>query len=178
MKTLLLDVDGVLVDIANPVHKAAESILQRQLTLPENWSHHAFHLAMDMSSTERELFDKAMIFDDNIGWKLDLYPGAQDFVTEITKSHDVCFVTTHWSGMRHWVTARENLLKTYFPDIDIVFTHSKFRVSGDLLVDDQPDHIMSARCKGVLFDRPWNRGFRTNRRATDYEHLLQTLELV
>ena len=178
MKTLLLDVDGVIADVATPVYKVAESICARPLPPPDQWQHHVFHLAMDLSSTEFELFDRAMRFDDDIGWKIDLYPGAEDFVKEVSKSYDVCFVTAQWKRMNHWVVSRENLLSEYFPDIDVIFTHQKFRVRGDILVDDQPDHVVSVQSRGVLFDRPWNRNFKAERRALDYEHLLSMLEVV
>lgn len=177
MKTILLDVDGVLVNLCDPVHRAAEGILARPLPPPGSWQTHIFPVAMDMSSTETELFERALLFDDDLGFKVDLYPGAEQFVNELTRKYDVCFVTAPWPRMRHWVYARENLLQSYFPDIDVVHTRHKFRVNGDILIDDHVDNVMLAQSKGVIFDRPWNYGFKAPRRALNYEHALQMLEI-
>lgn len=175
MKTVLLDVDGVIADCMTPVHRAAEGILGRPLPRPDQWEHFEFKDALQLDSREDELLHQALLSDDRVGREILLYPGAYKFVKTLSRHADVVFVTSHWRRMPHWVPARDALLENCFPGLDIVYTHSKTRVLGDVLVDDKPKNILENRHRGLLFSRPWNRHAVGLKRVESYEQILEML---
>jgi 5'(3')-deoxyribonucleotidase len=175
MRSIALDVDGVIANCVGPVHAAAESILGRELPPPSEWNNFDFEVSMHMTPEETEFFHAAMLSDDNIGWKIDLYEGAESFVDKLSRKADVFFVTAAWRGMKHWHAARENLLGRYFPALDVVFAHAKWRVNYDKILDDKAATIHAVGSRGVLFNRPWNENAVGVVRVYDYEEALDVL---
>lgn len=154
MKTLLLDVDGVIADCHTPIKAFAESLFERRVPPVEEWRDFEFPPSMKLSTQEgmrfhlraKEEFDPRLI---------ELHPGSVEAVAELKKRAEVVFVTSHWKGMESWVPARDELLAQF--DCDVVYTHSKHRVKGDILVDDK---LATLKNRGdwepVCFHRPWN----------------------
>ena len=179
---IALDVDGVLADCASVVHAEAQRILGcNDLRKPEHWHSFSFTDSMDLSDEQWALVELQLRFDDSLGWQIQLYDGAFNFVDKLRCEHDVYFLTAQWEGLPHWVTARQALLHRYFPNTDVVFTHAKHRAAFDWLVEDRAQtaaRIGKSHC--ILLDRPWNRlnrpaGFHV---ATGYSDLLDTVEMI
>jgi 5'(3')-deoxyribonucleotidase len=174
MKTILIDVDGVLADCATPVHTAAERIVGRRLPTPDVWYHFSFGPSLGLTKQEDDYLHLTLRKEDNIGWKIDFYDGACEFVAKLGRDFDLAFVTTHWMGMGSWVPARDNLLRNYFPDIAVVYCKEKWRVQGDWLIDDRAETIAENKERGILFSQPWNRkADKTFLRARSYEEVLE-----
>ena len=174
MRTVALDVDGVLVDFAYPYWTAAERILNRDLPDPSEWSHGTFEHAMRLTYEESSYLTRQLQREDNIGYKLDFMDGAAEFVNKLSETHDVFFLTAQFRGFKHWVTQRENLLKQAFPDLNVAFMHEKWRCHFDCLVDDLEKNCRDAgTARSVLFSQPWNRNVRGLRRAWSYDDILE-----
>jgi 5'(3')-deoxyribonucleotidase len=177
MKTILLDVDGVLCDCATPVYNVARRVIGERVPPPRAWFSFEFDVSMGLDFAEECGLYATIHNEDCLGWHVQPYPGARDFVEELLdRGHDVCAVTAHWTlggVLPCWVPARCELITECFFDIPVVFTHHKGRVQGDFLVDDGP-HNMSPR--GILFDRPWNRNSNHPRRARSYQEVLEMVK--
>ena len=172
MTTIALDVDGVLVDCTVAIHDFAQTLLQRPLPEPESWQHFDFSDAMQLNQAERMYFN-AQIVRSSIPEKFTWYPGAVDFVVELRRHFDVFFLTAPWPGFSAWVPAREKMLKSEFPDVDIVFSHAKTRCRFDVLLDDKVENVVAAQHRGVLFSRPWNNLSTLENRVSSYEEFIQ-----
>jgi 5'(3')-deoxyribonucleotidase len=154
---IALDCDGVLLDCASAVHKAAERILRQQLPAPDYWHSYSFEEAMLLSDEQATRFFEQVAREDSLCWRIHFYPGAKAFVSALREQgHEVYFLTAPWKGMRSWVTAREELLHGAFPDLDVVFTHAKQRATFDLLIDDRLTTVASMPNRAWLFHRSWN----------------------
>lgn len=174
---IALDCDGVLANLADPVHEAAERILERKLPTPGQWTSYDFDEAMGLSFTENNYLLDFLEIEDDLGFKVDLYPGAEQFVIDLMAAgHDVFFCTTPWAGIRSWVWSRTNLLVDYFGPCDIVFANNKSRVSCDLIVDDKPETLQQFGPRAIAFSQTWNQGLPGIRRAFSYEHCLQLIK--
>lgn len=174
---IALDVDEVLANFADPVHEAAERVLGRYLPCPEVWEKYDLAEAMGLSLEESNLLHATLCEEDNLGWKIDLFPGAQDFVLELfARGHDVFFVTAPWPGIKSWVHTRTNLLEHFFGEscFDTVFTKAKHRCAFDVIVDDNPEVLRAVGARGIVFDNLWNQTV-PGRRAFSFEHCLEVI---
>lgn len=154
MKTLLLDVDGVIADCHTPIKVFAELWLEKKVPPLDEWSDFEFPASMKLTDEEGYRFhDLAEEYFNPRD--ITLHPGSVEAVAELKKQAEVVFVTSHWKGMESWVPARDELLAQF--DCDVIYTHSKHRVKGDILVDDK---LATLKNKGdwepVCFHRPWN----------------------
>lgn len=174
-RTVLLDVDGVIADCAAAVHRAAEQILERPVPGPHTWEHFDFHSAMSLGREDAARFRAGIQRHSTLGHDIELFPGAQEFVLKLAETRDVVFVTAHWRGLDHWVSARDKLLNDAFPGFDVVYTHAKHRVIGDSLLDDKPENIDANAARGWLFDQPWNRHRKDLWRVRNYAEALEVL---
>lgn len=187
---ILCDVDGVLADCGNAVRNAAQKFVYQHGCMAPNglWStDYQIPPVADQKQFEYgpwlfpypgdyKRFVGVEKCRDRLGYEINLFPGACEFVRDLEKIGEVVFCTSHWHGMAHWVPAREALLNTHFYGIDIVFTHAKHRVIGDILIDDRPCTVRQ-NLRGMLFDQPWNRADTdlNNRRYCGYEEVLEHL---
>lgn len=168
MCTVLLDVDDVLADCSQVVHKFAESLFDRILPGPETWYSYEFAEGMGLSDVEKDLFE-AVCLKASFPWDIDLYHGAEEFVKDLQDAGlDICFVTKPWAGLNCWVPAREALLGSRFPGVDVVYTGAKERVKGDLLLDDSPHNLRKNADRAVAYHRAWNKSVSVPR-AHDYK---------
>jgi 5'(3')-deoxyribonucleotidase len=174
--TVLLDVDGVLVDLATPVHVAAQDILTKTLPPPSEWAAYDFAKAMGLTQSQATRLYNILRKRDNLAAQALWYPGAIEFVRKLLDNgYDVCFVTKPWEGMPSWQKDRRRQLVEHFPEQEIMFTAHKRRIIGHYLIDDCVDHIVHNRGRGMLFDQPWNRGYEARgfRRICGYDHALK-----
>jgi 5'(3')-deoxyribonucleotidase len=170
MKTLLLDVDGVIADCATAVHAFTENLVKRRLPPPSHWSTWIFEDSMGLSYDESELF-KHKIKQSDVAQRIRLYPDALEQVFDLKNLYDVVFVTAHWDGYPAWVPARDELLAPFHRPI--IHTHHKHCVQGDILLDDRASTLeRGGPWKPLLFDRPWNQDSKVTRIRSLKELLL------
>lgn len=177
-ETVLLDVDGVLVDLASVVHSSSQEILQRELPPPGEWAAYDFAQAMHLTSSQAARVFTTFRQRDNLARLANFYPGAVSFVHNLLScGYDVCFVTKPWDDITSWRKDRWRMLKDHWPEQDVLFLGEKHRVIGHHLVDDCLDQIHRNHRRGILFDRPWNRHGATRgvRRCRDYRHVIQRI---
>lgn len=161
MKTVLVDLDGVVLNLAAEVHRFAQRRLSRSLPPPESWRPYNFSEAMGLSRSNWEFLQDSMRRSNKLGYLRQFYPQAQAFIEHLAGSHRVVFVTTPWRGLPHWVESTYSLLDHYLNrrNFSIVFTADKHLVAGDWLVDDKWENLEKTPDRGILFSRPWNEKF-------------------
>lgn len=89
--------------------------------------------------------------------------GAKDGLAKLEqRGFDVVFVTSPYPGAYNWLESRQTWLKWRF-DIEpkLHVTHEKFRVSGDLFIDDKIENVelwqkANPSGRAYLFDRAHN----------------------
>lgn len=139
-KRFLCDVDEVLCSFQLPALDLIEQLLGRK-HLPEEMN--GWDVFQVCTKEETQL-----IFDEvakpGFCTNLKPYPHAIDAVNEIRKQRHVVAVTSPMPN-RNWVYERTEWLKEHFgfKSADIVFTSSKYLVTGDELLDDHPDHVQA-----------------------------------
>lgn len=156
--TILLDCDGVILDLAGAVHRTAQKALGRKLPSPTAWTTYDFREAMQVTKSEWEFFAKYLSRKDRIGYQIPFYPSAPSFVEHLGFGHKVVFATAPWRGLDHWVEARLSVLNHYLGrrNYSIVFTHDKHHIEGLWHIDDKWENLAARPERGILFLREYN----------------------
>lgn len=149
---VLMDVDGVLCDYVGGVLAAARGIgcsVPRSRHAIAGWEIERF---LELSKQQRAKLYKAICAE---GFCRDLKPldGARKGLKALREHATIYFVTTP-TDSRYWLAERVEWLREYFgADFsEIIFAHEKKLITGDVIVDDKLDHVLSKpRSAAVLW---------------------------
>lgn len=154
MKTILIDVDGVVADFTGDLLRAVDS----DLTPDDITSWDIFDLLGDGAERARDICRQ-----DDFWRGLSVLPGAYEAVEKLQRDNEIFWVTSPWWSCRTWEHARREWLRRHFgtkPN-NVITTSAKHMVCGDVFIDDKPQHVerWAARHPGVawLYDQPYNR---------------------
>jgi 5'-nucleotidase len=141
-KTILLDVDGVLADFTGPVCALASQVTRRDLK-PENVTRFDFAACLDLTPEEKREVVRAIVAPGF--WRsLPVFDGAIDGVRRLREVANVYICTSPWNSCPTWLHEREAWLYEHFgiPHANVIATGAKYRVSGDMLVDDKTETLV------------------------------------
>lgn len=185
MRTVLLDVDGVLADFVGGYFRLLEEhtgIVARREQITQFDMGASLGLTPEQASKMKRAIGDAHQFART----LDVYPGAVDGVRRLQEIADVWIVTSPWNSNPTWTHDREWWLKKHFdiPHARVTHTSAKHMVRGDFLVDDKTDTLVKWReanpmANAVLWAGTWNEhdawaGVRTD----DWARLVSLVEAV
>jgi 5'(3')-deoxyribonucleotidase len=160
-KKLVVDVDGVIADQITPVLKRLnEKDPDLNMTKDQirKWDQ---PIKGPKTSTDIKTEIENSLCDSQFVFNMGLIPGAKEALIELAKKHEIIIATTRPSvsneATQEWL--RENGIPFHrYVNMRLL---GKGCVSGDILIDDNPDNIFAFSAKGrhaFLFDQPWNEG--------------------
>lgn len=142
MLRFLLDADGLIFDFDQAFFELAQVLLGRPLDatrLGSNWD-----CAMSLGLNEGETdIVYSEIGRRRFASELRPLPGAVEGVKEIAEFADILFVTSPFKTSHTWGYDRTQALIEHFGELGtrVISTKYKYAVSGDVLVDDNVDHL-------------------------------------
>ena len=167
---LIIDMDGVLVDLANPLlaiynrEKGTsiklEDIIQYDLSIYPGMS---------------DIFKRPGFFR-----KLKPFPGALEALRELHEAgHEIVIASNHMQIHHIWREKYDWLLDnvkgvTYSP----YFTDRKDNLCGDLILDDCPAYLEAFPGITVCMDCPWNRGVEVDHVDYRVSDMREFVELI
>lgn len=160
---VLLDIDGVAANFIEGCRPAAERIVGRTF-------HH--------DDIDQWLIEKALGMDDvqtqelyqhiiEEGWcrALPAYEHAAESISKIREYATIVPLTAHFHDSKTWAWERDEWIFAHLgiSKTDVIHTHRKFQVDGDVLIDDKPSHLRTWRARrpsrcAILFQRTYNKG--------------------
>ncbi len=151
MTRILLDIDGVLADLVT--HLRTEAGITSEVNTMD------FRDCLtDLELLQVEVLSKKRGFCRAIPW----YPGAKDFLKDLQCLGRVYAVTAPWRADT-WAHERREWLAGHIHENHVlsVPTGAKHMVSGDILIEDNPETIGdwlhgNPRGHAILIDRPYN----------------------
>lgn len=164
-KVALLDVCDVSCDLHRSVIELAH--LNIDLANVKDWD-----IFNTITDDERERVLK--LFNEQDFWRnLPPVPNVHEGIEGLKREgYIIRWVTSPWFTCENWEGIRRTWLNEQFGThpLDITFTSEKFRVRGDILIDDRPKHVSLWQAahpegKAFLFDSPFNRYFEWNPRG-------------
>lgn len=171
---ILFDVDGVCANYTQMFISCVIASGVRAIT--HAWKHDQWDLSKALNLTDEE-DDKvySLLAVPGAADRINPLPGSVEGIKRIAKIAEVYFVTSPLDRCPTWVSDRDKWLQRLFGEElgkNVVHTKHKELVSGDMLVDDKPDH-----CK--KWGKAWPLGkpvLWAERHRTDHEdeHLRTT----
>lgn len=159
--TILLDLDGVLCDWSNEIARIHLS------THPYDPYPELKEWSMWKSFGDSPDMKKKFLTDSSEGGYYDIamqrafpYMGAHNFVVRLSSQANLKLVTARDS--KYYKLTKDWLDYYHFSRhfSEIILTHDKNKIEGDILIDDKPANIQSFHDIGrnaILFRRAWNR---------------------
>nr|WP_235885727.1 5'(3')-deoxyribonucleotidase [Paenibacillus cymbidii] len=173
LTTLLVDMDSVIVDLMSEWHRRYNERYHDTLSVAKlrSWDSEIY--------VKPECGVKIYDFLDEPGLFLELQPlpGAIDALRRLKRSHDVVIVT---SSRTYAYTDKELWVERHLPFIgkrNLIYSHRKELICGDLLFDDAPPNLEAFRGSGrlaVAMDYPYNRDVDVPR-VSDWQEFEQAL---
>ena len=156
---VLVDVDGVLADFGGATSRTLAA-LGGQPFDPEaltNWD------LNDHIGGHKEEMCRAWRSE---GWCSNIrpYSNAVEGIKQLSAIADIYYVTAPFYEAPHWMWERLNWLKQWVgaTDYQVSFTHAKYLVDGDFMVEDRPKNIKAWADAHpdrtvVIWDQPYTR---------------------
>lgn len=168
--TLLLDIDGVLADFLTPCIAVLEDLTGQKFEAAHTKTWDIMEALSIPEDVQEEAYKRMRT--EGFCYGLRAYEGSQDAVKRLREIADIYVVTAPLGGP-HWAHEREKWLLEHY-DISgkkIISTHAKYRITGDLLVDDKTANLVAwrkyhPRSVPVRWDQSYNQddwdGIHTN----------------
>jgi len=180
MYTVLLDMDGVVADLTNTLLDQYNYLTNEKIAIDQIKSTKTFKWVGDPMLMKKLL--------ECPGFMRGLPPidGAIEGVEKLVKlGYDVVFVSNATNGPTSGHEKREWLKfyfsKTWTKYVPLILTHQKYRVRGDVLLDDDPKNFENLReTKGLLFNQPYNASLIVSgnvERIYGWDHFLDWLSI-
>lgn len=154
-KTMLCDVDGVILDLLTPWVDIVNKRYGTNVCVDDIVD---YNLAKAFPMLEPHcIYD--VLQEEELWLKAQPKPQVSLFLNELMcLGVDVRIVTaTHWKNAAY----KFEWFQRYLPFISwdqFIISNDKSIINGDLLIDDNPQHILKTSCsKKLLFDAPYNR---------------------
>ncbi|TXH11986.1 MAG: hypothetical protein E6R03_13735 [Hyphomicrobiaceae bacterium] len=165
--TILLDVDDVLADF--PSH------LAKRFNLP-TWVLDEYDVCRSISDIEKIDIKEvhAVIGEEGFCGNMPVLPFATALYSGLAEIGEVKILTAPWNTSRFWHFERLKWLEHHFKvhPTDVIFTHRKWMVRGDILIDDRYPHIKewcnaNPNGHGYRIMTPYDRRKNDNPNATN-----------
>lgn len=168
IRTLLIDMDSVICDLMTEWHRRYNRDYGDNLSVEKltDW-HSEWFVTPDCGFKIYDYLDEPGLFAC-----LKPMPGAVEVLSRLAMRYDILIVTssrtTAYTEKEQWVT--EHL--PFIGRDNLVFTHRKDMVRGDLLFDDAPHNLKAFAATGrlaVAMDYPYNQQLTCPRVKTWFE---------
>ncbi|MGM7703170.1 5' nucleotidase, NT5C type [Pseudalkalibacillus sp. Hm43] len=178
MKTLLIDMDSVIVDLMTEWHRRYNEDYDDNLSVEDLkcWQSEKY-VKEACGKKIYEYLDQPGLF-----LNLEPFPNAIAVLERLSRTYEILIVT---SSRTYAYTEKEKWVEKHLPFIgarNLVFTHRKEMVVGDLLFDDAPHNLIAfseTGRKAVAMDYPYNRNVDVDRVGSwiEFETLIEKFEM-
>ena len=180
--TILFDVDGVLADFLTPTLEFVNKLLRSNYKHDDIKQWDMFEsLKSEGIDIEKECFN--YYSQDGYALKLDPYDNCIEPVKHINNISHLYFVTVPIVTSRTWCYDRVSWLKTHFGinDEQVLFTHNKSLVRGDLFIDDRIKYVKTWSLinkfkPAILWKQPYNKTENHDLIINDWDLVVDKIE--
>ncbi|WP_221567392.1 5'(3')-deoxyribonucleotidase [Alkalihalobacillus sp. TS-13] len=162
MITLLIDMDSVICDLMSEWHRRYNEEYDDNLSAEDLdcWQSEKY-VKTECGTKIYDFLDESGLFI-----RLEPLPNAIEVLRRLSERHDILIVT---SSRTYAYTEKEKWVEKHLPFIgarNLIFTHRKDMVRGDILFDDAPHNLIAfeeSGRKAVAMDYRYNRNVDVER---------------
>ena len=183
-RVILLDMDDVLCDLTGPW---IELLNKRHGTTITREDLVVWHIGRALplkfpSLTSSDIY--APLDEPGFFRKLPMMSGAKTALEDMKTLGWRAVIVTSLPVIKHHpgqvVQEKSEWIEEHLDGLvalrDIVITHQKYLVKGDVLVDDAAHNLTSYPGPTIAFDRPWNRKIQTTSRIHHWNEGINVLK--
>ncbi|WP_257347552.1 5' nucleotidase, NT5C type [Pseudalkalibacillus decolorationis] len=177
MKTLLIDMDSVICDLMTEWHRRYNRDYDDNLSIQDLkcWDSENY-VKKECGNKIYDYLDEPELFI-----KLDPLPNAIEVLRRLHENYEILIVT---SSRTYAYTEKEKWIEKHLPFIgkrNLIFTHRKEMVRGDILFDDAPHNLIAFKKTGrtaIAMDYPYNQDVKVDRVSSwlEFEGWLEAYE--
>tara|TARA_Y100000310_G_scaffold330212_1_gene401488 strand:- start:1026 stop:1610 length:585 start_codon:yes stop_codon:yes gene_type:complete len=179
---ILIDVDGVLADFLTPTLNLINGIIEHPVTEKDITQWDIFKsIKSEKHDIEKICFEEYS--KDGFALSLKPYSNCIDSINHINNIANLYFVTVPVVSSKTWCHDRVAWLKKYFNinDEQVIFTHKKSLVRGNMLIDDRIEYVKSwskAHQNGtaILWKQPYNQYESHDLILNDWDFIVKKVE--
>jgi len=139
IKTLLVDMDCILVDMLPPWLKSYSEETGTVVKVEDVDDYDLRRFCTNVKALDNILHKPGFFYD------MEPMPEAVKYLTKLMEDgYDVVILTQPPRRAEFAVRDKRRWMKKYFPKFELanmIFAHRKHLVRGDLLIDDKPEHL-------------------------------------
>jgi len=124
-------------------------------------SHSGYLIATGMKEDTAKIARKFLFHCKKYWETIPFEDGAIDVLRNLYLKHDVYIVTSAFlSKSEECIVAKWNFIKKYLPWFDLkklMYSHAKWKLKGDLFIEDNWSQIEEFEGSRMLFNRPYNK---------------------
>ncbi|MCH8945610.1 MAG: hypothetical protein IIA85_01690 [Nanoarchaeota archaeon] len=184
-----IDIDEIVVEFLRGYLDFYNEIHNTNFKFDDNYSYR-FEEFLN-TSKERAVKTTHDFFETESFENLDLVEGVRELILEISKNHQVIFITA-----RHLMVKEKTriFLEKHFPNLPLRIFHTGDYFEGnktkaeiceqqgvDFLIEDNEDYARSCADKGVkvfLLEKPWNKNCEAHPNIIKINHLKEVLDKI
>lgn len=131
--TILLDLDSTLCDFLATFLEEVKKKYNKDIKVQDIISYHYIH---DLVGADcRDIY-----LQNDFYKKVQPFLGAEDFVERLCEKYNVKIVTV--SNTKDNQSSKTSFINKHFPSVsEIIFTEDKWKVEGDILIDDSFEQV-------------------------------------
>ncbi len=171
MKRICVDMDEVMADTLAEHVRRYNQTFDEAVTVDDLAGKGLWEVApIDRQAQLRAFLDAEDFFED-----LDLMPGAQQVLKQLTARFDV-FIATQAMTVPNSLGPKYRWLQRHFPFIpptNYVFCGNKCILRADYLIDDLPRNLQRFEGTGLLYTAPHNLTATGYARVNDWQEVAQ-----
>lgn len=139
-QSVLLDVDGVLAGFVESALDILHDITGRRYP-PSVVTHWDVFDSIQERAHQQVVYQRMKARGGCLS--IPVIDGAKEGVARLREIADVTILTSPFNGSETWMHEREKWLEEHFniDHRDVIHADKKFRVHGDIFIDDKPAHL-------------------------------------
>lgn len=179
-KTVFVDMDGILNRFWEPYVQYYNQIYQDKKKLGANdLVDYSVARCLGLTDTMADRLDLSIMSKQEFWLNIPVYNGAIEVMERLCERFDVYVLSTPWSGYKDCIRDKMMWMESKFPFFNtknMIFTHHKSLLRGDVIVDDHPKNLQLFQGKTVTITYPYNKDVKVDFRSTSWHDIGKWIE--
>ncbi len=180
-KTVYVDMDGILNKFWEPYTQYYNQIYQDKKWLNANDLTN-YSVAKCLGLVDQNMADRldlSIMSKQEFWLNIPVYDGAIEAMERLCERFNVYVLSTPWNGYKDCMRDKMMWMESKFPFFstkNMIFTHHKGLLRGDVIVDDHPKNLRAFQGKTATITYPYNADVNVDFRSSSWREIGKWIE--